>query len=144
VIAAVQGLCQAQGTELALACDLVIAGQSARFAQTEAIIGATTFLGGVYRLARRCSMARALEIVHSTEIARPARGRSAWRPTRAYRMTKHLLRTYDVAGLAAADAALLCDAVTLWDSRDMRESVARLLGVERAKMRFVALSFTGA
>jgi hypothetical protein len=59
-------------------------------------------------------------------------------------MSKHLLRTYDVGGLAVADAALLTDAVTLWDSHDMRQSIEELLGVERAKMRFVTLSFTGA
>jgi enoyl-CoA hydratase/carnithine racemase len=68
VIAAVQGLCQASGLELALACDFILAAQSARFSQPEALIGATTFLGGAQRLARRCGDARALEIVYTADI----------------------------------------------------------------------------
>ena len=52
-LAAVQGLCLAAGLELALACDLIWAGASARFAQAEASIGTTTLLGGVQRLAER-------------------------------------------------------------------------------------------
>ena len=53
VIAAVQGLCFAVGLELALACDLIIAAEGTQFAQVEALIGATTFGGGVYRLLLR-------------------------------------------------------------------------------------------
>src|SRR6266702_4915796 len=63
VIAAVHGLCFAAGLELALACDLIIAAEGTEFAQVEALIGAATFLGGVYRLAERCGPARAKEIV---------------------------------------------------------------------------------
>ena len=67
VIAAVHGVCFAAGLELALACDLIIAAEGAKFAQVEAKIGAATFLGGVYRLAERCGPARAKEIVFGAE-----------------------------------------------------------------------------
>src|SRR5712691_3612920 len=52
-VAVVQGACMAAGLELALACDLIWAGSSARFGQVEASIGTTTLLGGVQRLAER-------------------------------------------------------------------------------------------
>ena len=58
-LAAVQGLCLAAGLELALACDLIWAGTSARFAQAEASIGTTTLLGGAQRLAERAGASRA-------------------------------------------------------------------------------------
>ena len=59
-LAAVQGLCIAAGLELILACDLIWAAASARFAQAEAWIGTTT-------LHRR----------------RPAPGREGWAEPRA-------------------------------------------------------------
>jgi enoyl-CoA hydratase/carnithine racemase len=52
-IAAVQGSCQGGGFELALACDLIIATRSARFAFPEARLGILTLQGGVVRLAER-------------------------------------------------------------------------------------------
>lgn len=167
VIGAVQGLCQASGLELALACDLILAAESARFGHPEAAIGATTFLGGAQRLARRCGDARAREIVFTAgqfdaasferwnivnrvvpdeALDREALAlakRLAAGPTRAHAVTKHLVRRLHEAGLAAADAALLSDAVTLWESHDMVMAVEQLLGVDRTKMRSLELTFSG-
>lgn len=67
VIAAVHGLCFAAGLELSLACDLIIAAEGTQFAQVEALIGATTFGGGVYRLSERCGPARAREITFGAD-----------------------------------------------------------------------------
>jgi enoyl-CoA hydratase/carnithine racemase len=39
------------GFELALGCDLFIAGSSARFAFPEALVGIMTLQGGVYNIA---------------------------------------------------------------------------------------------
>src|SRR6202049_827113 len=66
-IAAVQGACMAAGLELALACDLIWAGSSARFGQVEASIGTTTLLGGVQRLAERAGPSRAREIIYTAD-----------------------------------------------------------------------------
>jgi enoyl-CoA hydratase/carnithine racemase len=167
VIAAVRGLCLASGLELALACDLILAGESARFSQSEAVIGAATFLGGAQRLARRCGDARAREIVYTADVfdaatferwniinrifpddaldreALALAKRLAAGPTRAHAVTKHLVRTFNAKGLEAADEEILTEAVKLWDSRDMQSAVEQVLNVERAKIRSLGISFSG-
>ena len=62
VIAAVNGYCLGGGNELALACDLRIAGANARFGQPEIDLGIMPGWGGTQRLARLIGPARTLEI----------------------------------------------------------------------------------
>lgn len=50
VVAAVDGTCVAGGNELVMGCDLVVAGESARFGQPEARVGSTAAGGGVQLL----------------------------------------------------------------------------------------------
>jgi enoyl-CoA hydratase/carnithine racemase len=68
VVCAVQGFCLAAGLEIALACDMIWAAESAQFAQLEATIGTATLLGGVQRLVERVGSARAKEIVFTAEM----------------------------------------------------------------------------
>lgn len=63
VIAAVKGFALGGGCELALACDLVIAGESAKFGQPEVKLGLMPGAGGTQWLARRLGKARALELL---------------------------------------------------------------------------------
>lgn len=62
IIAAVEGLAYGGGWEVALACDLVIAGEGARFALPEVKRGLVAGGGGLVRLAQRVPYAIALEI----------------------------------------------------------------------------------
>jgi enoyl-CoA hydratase/carnithine racemase len=50
VVAAVEGTCVAGGNELVSACDLIVAGESARFGQPEVGVGSTAGGGGVQLL----------------------------------------------------------------------------------------------
>jgi enoyl-CoA hydratase len=50
VVAGVEGTCVAGGNELVSACDLVVAGESARFGQPEVGVGSTAAGGGVQLL----------------------------------------------------------------------------------------------
>src|ERR1700730_249960 len=126
-LAAVQGLCLAAGLELALACDLIWAGASARFAQVEASIGTTTLLGGVQRLAERAGPSRAREIIYPADQydaetferwnivnkvvpdeafeseTREFAERLARGPTLAYTTGKQIVRAYLDGGVRAAD-----------------------------------------
>lgn len=62
-IAAISGPCMGGGLDLALACDLRVAGPDARFAHPGAKIGIITGWGGTQRLPRLIGRTRALEML---------------------------------------------------------------------------------
>jgi len=63
VIAAVNGIAFGGGFELALACDFIIAAESASFALPEPKVGWAALGGGVQRLPRAVGMKRAMDII---------------------------------------------------------------------------------
>jgi enoyl-CoA hydratase/carnithine racemase len=150
-LAAVQGLCIAAGLELALACDLIWAAESASLGQAEASIGTTTLLGGVQRLAERAGPSRAREIIYTADQysaatferwnivnkvvpndtfeseTRTFAQRLASGPTLAYAAGKRIVRGYLDGGIRAADKVVDEVAPPLFESEDMRAGVAGLL-----------------
>lgn len=62
-IAAIQGAAVAGGLELALACDLRVAGPKARFWLPETALGILPSAGGTTRLARLIGVSRAKEVI---------------------------------------------------------------------------------
>jgi len=63
LVAAINGHAVAGGFEITLACDLVVASQTAVFALPETKRGLVAFTGGVQRLARQLPRAVAMEII---------------------------------------------------------------------------------
>lgn len=63
VIAAVNGLALGGGFEIALACDIIVAGTHARFGLPEPRVGLAALAGGLLRLPRAIGMKRAMPLI---------------------------------------------------------------------------------
>jgi 2-(1,2-epoxy-1,2-dihydrophenyl)acetyl-CoA isomerase len=158
-IAAVNGAAAGAGANLALACDVVIACESASFIQAFTRIGLIPDAGGTYWLPRQVGMARAMgaalfaEKVSARQAAEwgmiweavadegfaahvAARaGALANGPTVAYRLVKQALRASPANGLdaqLALEARLQSEAGA---TEDFREGVAAFLEKRPARYR---------
>jgi len=156
VIAAVNGVAAGAGANLALACDVVIACESASFIQAFTRIGLIPDAGGTYWLPRQIGMARAMgaalfadtvtaaqavawgmiwEAVPDAGFDAHWRGRAATLaagPTEAYRGVKQAMRASfdnDLSAQLALEARLqgACGRTD-----DFREGVAAFLGKRAA------------
>jgi enoyl-CoA hydratase/carnithine racemase len=63
IIAAVDGIAMGGGFEMALACDMIVASSTARFALPEVKVGWAALGGGVQRLPRAIGIKRAMDIM---------------------------------------------------------------------------------
>ncbi len=148
---AAHALCLTAAFELSLACDILLAAESARFGLVEIVVGLTPSMGGPQRLAERAGPARARELVMTGELydaatlerwnvvnrvlpddgfdaaARRFALRLAHGPTLAHAATKRLVRAQKEGGARAADALVPEVGGALFGTEDLRGAVRSFL-----------------
>jgi enoyl-CoA hydratase len=118
-IAAINGYALGGGCELAMMCDIVIAGESAVFGQPEIKLGVIPGIGGTQRLTRLIGRAKAMDMVLT---GRTMCAREAERAGLVSRVVPDYLVTTEAAHVATAIASCGRAAVTA-----ARECVDRAL-----------------
>jgi enoyl-CoA hydratase/carnithine racemase len=160
-IASVHGLCLTAGFELALGCDILLAGEAAKFGLVERVVGLTPGMGGTQRVAERAGPARARELVMTGELFDAATlerwnvvnrvfsdsalleqtmtfaNQLAVGPPKAHDATKRMVRAFlDEGGVRGADAHVGDIAASLFATEDLQNAVQIFLKEGPGKATF--------
>ena len=147
-VAVVQGIAFGGGFELALACDFLVAAESATFRCIEVTTAMLPIAGALQRIAERVGRARAsrlamlgepisgreagqlgiaTHVVPESDLAAAAESLArqlATGPTRSYAATRTLLKAWSSGGVAAADLVMLDVAMELYNGADAQRGFA--------------------
>ncbi len=157
---AAHGLCLTWALEVAVACDIILASEKAKFGLVERVVGLTPTMGGTQRLAARAGVGRAKEFVMTgatydaatlerwnvvnrvlplegfDDAVRAFTNDLAQGPTRAHAATKKVLEHYEHGGVAEANAHITTIAAGLFDTEDLRGAVKSFLAEGPGKATF--------
>jgi enoyl-CoA hydratase/carnithine racemase len=160
IVAAVHGVCLGGGLELALACDLIVASESAKIGSVEAAIGLNPLMGGIQRVTERAGAARAKEmallarrydartlerwnvinrVVPDEQLAAVTRTLAhelANGPTVAHASTKAIVSHAVSHGVQATDEAMGELQRDIWKSEDLKIGLASLAANGPGAARF--------
>ena len=102
LVAAVSGFCLGGGCELAMACDLIVASETAKFGQPETGLGLIPGAGGTQRLTRAVGKAVAMDVILSGRFLSADEARRAGLVARVVAKEAWLEEAKRVAGDIAA------------------------------------------
>lgn len=101
VIAAVSGYALGGGNEVAMMCDIVVAGASAKFGQPEITLGIIPGAGGTQRLTRAVGKARAMDMVLTGHMLKAEEALAAGLVSRVVENDQVLNEARSIAGRLA-------------------------------------------
>lgn len=160
IVAAVHGVCLGGGLELALACDLIVASESAKIGSVEASIGLNPLMGGIQRVTERAGAARAKEMAllarrydartlerwnvinrvvpdeQLADVTRTLAHELANGPTVAHASTKAIVSYAVSHGVQATDDAMHELQKDIWKSDDLKIGLASLAAEGPGAARF--------
>ena len=102
LIAAVNGVAMGGGFEIALACDLIVASQTAVFALPEPRVGLAALAGGLHRLPRAIGLKRAMGMILTARRVSAAEGLEMG-------FVHEVVAPADLMGAARSLAATICE-----------------------------------
>ncbi|MEJ7634697.1 enoyl-CoA hydratase/isomerase family protein [Aeromicrobium sp.] len=137
--------------EVAVACDIILASDKAKFGLVERVIGLTPTMGGTQRLAARAGVGRAKEFVFTGDLY-DAATLERWNvvnrvlpveefdeavlayvqaiasgPTKAFGAAKDILRHFEAGGVPEANAHVTAIAAELFDTEDLQGGMESFL-----------------
>jgi enoyl-CoA hydratase/carnithine racemase len=154
-VLAAHATCLTWGFELALACDLIVAAENVRFGMIERRFALTPAMGGTQRLAARCGVGRASEMVLTAGLysaadlatwnainlvlpdedfvtaARTYAADLATGPGQSHHAAKTILREYVAGGVSAADALTPAISGALFADDEHKRRVSEYLSAHR-------------
>jgi enoyl-CoA hydratase/carnithine racemase len=160
IVAAVHGVCLGGGLEIALACDLIVASESAKIGSVEAAIGLNPLMGGIQRVTERAGAARAKEMAllarrydartlerwniinrvvpdeQLEAVTRTLAHELANGPTVAHASTKAIVSHTISHGVQATDEAMGELQRDIWKSADLKIGLASLAANGPGAARF--------
>jgi enoyl-CoA hydratase/carnithine racemase len=160
IVVAVHGVCLGGGLEVALACDLIVASESAKIGSVEAAIGLNPLMGGIQRVTERAGAARAKEMAllarrydartlerwnvinrvvpdeQLAEVTKTLAHELAHGPTVAHASTKAIVSHAVSHGVQATDEAMRELQKDFWKSDDLKVGLASLVANGPGAARF--------
>jgi enoyl-CoA hydratase len=102
IIAAVRGFALGGGCELAMACDIIVAGDDAKFGQPEIKLGVMPGAGGTQRLTRAIGKARAMDLILTGRTIDAVEAQAAGLVSRVVPAIETLNEALDLAAVIAS------------------------------------------
>ena len=135
VIAAVNGFALGGGCELALACDVILASENAKFGQPEVKLGLIPGMGGCIRLPRKIGHAAACEWIFSAQIYDASKAKEVGLVREVLPQEQLMDRAKELASIMAKQAPLAIAA-----AKKVLYSTATLTTGEAAKIEVDAFA----
>jgi enoyl-CoA hydratase len=140
IIAAVSGWCLGGGNELAMACDMIVASESARFGQPEINLGIIPGAGGTQRLTYVVGKAIAMEMVLNNRTLTAEEALKYGLVNRVVPVERYLDDALEFAGEIAARAPLALRMAKEAVNRSFELSLREGLVAERRAFHYLFAS----